>query len=168
MRFKTISVIKHILFHVLILAVGALISYGLFNFAVASYGALSFTVYIFAICFSIVFVLIFSISLKSIPDSVKYNENGIALYRAKSGEDFIPWSSVTDVEIWRLPRGNTKVYIFTEKYCNAYTSPVEKNGEHYSKEQDALKLRFTDSLLQMINRKRPDIEIKRFDDMQVL
>lgn len=170
MSFKTKSIIKNLLLNALPFAVFALIIYGLFNLAANTYGVLSFSLYIFASLGALILFVLFFLGLtsKTGTDNIEYDDDGIKLYRKGVGEDFIPWKSVTDVEIWRLPKGNIKVYIFTEKYNNSYTSPISNVSECTSKKHDALKLRCTEDLLQTIYHKRPDIEIKHCEDVQLL
>lgn len=171
MSFKTKSIFKLIANVVMISAGGILIFASLFGLASrASYNspAASFSLYCFASLGSLVFLILICGIIKATfyTDCIEYNDDGIMLFRPKLGEDFFPWSSVVDVEIWRLPNGIKKVYIFTEKYCNAYTSPRSRGiFENISLNNDALRLNRTEKLLMTIEAKCPDIEIKSFRDV---
>lgn len=171
MSFKTKSIIKLISLNLIILAIGVLLFSSLFGLAArVSYNspAASISLYCFASIGSLVFTILFVCTVKATfyTNCIEYNDNGIMLYRPKFGEDFIPWKSVTSIEIWRLPIGFKKAYIFTEKYCNAYTSPRERGiFANITLKNDALKLTCTERLLMTIESRCPDIEIKRFTDV---
>ena len=170
MSFKTKSIIRNLLLCVLPFSFFALIMYGLFKLASNTSGFLSLSLYASASIGSLILIVVFLVSItsKNGTDNIKYSNDGIELYRKGVGYDFIPWNNVTDVEIIRLPKGNIRAYIFTDKYCNAYTTPMSPHDEVISKEHDALRLRCNDNLLEMIHNKRPDIVIKHFEDVQIL
>ena len=170
MSFKTKSIIKNLLFDILPFSFFALIMYGLFMLASNTSGVLSLSLYFFASLGSLVLIVVFIISItsKDCTDNIKYSNDGIELYRKGVGYDFIPWNNVTDVEIRRLPKGNIRAYIFTDKYCNAYTTPMTRNDDLITNKNDALRVRCTDNLLETIYKKRPDIVIKHYEDVQRL
>ena len=170
MSFKTKSIIRNLLFGILPFSFFALIMYGLFMLASNTSGVLSLSLYFLASLGLLVLiaVFIFGITSKNGIDNIKYSNDGIELYRKGVGYDFIPWNNVTDVEIRRLPRGNIRAYIFTDKYCNAYTTLMARNDDLITNKNDALWVRCTDNLLETIYNKRPDIVIKHFEDVQIL
>lgn len=170
MSFKTKSIIKNLLFDILPFSFFALIMYGLFMLASNTSGVLSLSLYFFASLGLLVLIAVFIISItsKDCTDNIKYSNDGIELYRKGVGYDFIPWNNVTDVEIRRLPKGNIRAYIFTDKYCNAYTTPMTRNDDLITNKNDALRVRCTDNLLETIYKKRPDIVIKHYEDVQRL
>ena len=170
MSFKTKSIIRNLLLCVLPFSFFTLIMYGLFMLASNTSGVLSLSLYFFASLGLLVSIVVFilRITSKNGTDNIKYSNDGIELYRKGVGYDFIPWNNVTDVEIRRLPKGNIKVYVFTDKYCNAYTTPMTRNDDLITNKNDALRVRCNDNLLEMIHNKRPDIVIKHFEDVQIL
>lgn len=170
MRFKTKSIIRNLLLCVLPFSFFTLIMYGLFMLASNTSGVLSLSLYFFASLGLLVSIVVFilRITSKNGTDNIKYSNDGIELYRKGVGYDFIPWNNVTDVEIRRLPKGNIRAYIFTDKYCNAYTTPMTRNDDLITNKNDALRVRCTVKLLETIYNKRPDIVIKHFEDVQIL
>lgn len=170
MSFKTKSIIRNLLFDILPFSFFVLIMYGLFMLASNTSGVLSLSLYFFASLGLLVLIVVFflRITAKNAPDNIKYSNDGIELYRKGVGYDFIPWNNVTDVEIRRLPKGNIRAYIFTDKYCNAYTTPMTRNDDLITNKNDALRVRCTDNLLETIYNKRPDIVIKHYEDVQIL
>ncbi len=156
MSFKTKSIISRILITVLFPSLSAFVLLMILSYFNLNNVIKIIICSIIWLSFAVACVLFFTKS-----DGAEYNDKGIILYRPCVGEDFIPWETVKTVELRYIPKNGKNVFVYTDKYSNSYRPHDDFLSVFVVKNNDPIVLPYKEKLVDIINAKCSNAEIKR-------